>query len=90
MKFRALIKRVQRMRFSVILEPRLFMETVVLYHYTTTGGLHGIQHSGYIRQTMAHPTAGLRNMTGVYLTKLDPWNYTKDQPAFPDLLSSQG
>ena len=31
-----------------------------------------------------------RNMTGVYLTKLDPWNYTKDQPAFPDLLSSQG
>ena len=52
---------------------------VVLYHYTTLGGLEGIKQSGYIQQTQAWNAGGLQRRTGVYLTKLDPCNYTKQQ-----------
>ena len=51
-------------------------------------GDSGVISLHHHRRTSGDPI--FRNMTGVYLTKLDPWNYKKDQPAFPDLLSSQG
>ena len=50
-----------------------------LYHYTTTQGLEGIKQSGYIRQTRAFNAGTLQRRTGVYLTKLDPRNNSKQQ-----------
>ena len=46
--------------------------TEILYHYTSESGLQGIRVSDYIRQTLAHPAAGLKNRVGVYFTKMKP------------------
>ena len=53
---------------------------MILYHYTSAGGIDGIRTTGVIRQSTDHIRDAMLG-AGVYFTSMDPNRYSKEQIA---------